>query len=715
MKLPELKTKFKNKYVIRIIAGVLVVAMVGTGVSVSSVYAAKNTSTKAATESVAEDTEGTEGKEDVAEEDSEDVEESLKSTIKNSITINEKEIGKEETVYIIADSAGTPKETIVSDHLINNDDKETLEDASNLKDIKNVKGDETFSQNGNKLTWNAGGNDIYYQGTSTEEAPITETITYYLDGKKITPEALAGKSGKVTVRFDYTNNEMVETEIEGKKTRVCVPFMAISGMVLDDSFSDIQVTNGKVVADGNTNVVVGYTLPGLKSSLDVEDKDFDSKLSIPDYFEFTANVENFELGMTMTAVVNATNFVSAQGEDSFSSVGDLLDTLTDATSQLQDGSATLAEGVDTLKSKMGEFSSGVGTLQDGIQKYTDGAATVAVGIGSLKSGINSLTDGVPALTSGVQQLKDGSASALDGATQLKGAADQLATGAGTLNTSVGTLVDTVTGMGTTLDASKTDAKTEFESKAGMTYDQATAMVTQLQQNQTDLINGIVATAGAGGDATALVTQLATVNATLSQLQTGIAQVNGANLALDGVKAKLSTPEMLNNLNALKSGAGDLSANMTTFASKMGELSTGLTTLDAGLGELNQKAGALGTGATQLKNGVNQLANGASELVSNNASLKDGAAKLADGTGALTDGVNQLDDGAHELADGIVTFNEEGIEKILNSYTGDLEPLMERIQAILDAGTDYQSYTDIAKGVNGSVKFIYKTDAIKAED
>ena len=37
MKLPELKSKFKNRYAIRIIAGVLVVTLVATGSSVYSV------------------------------------------------------------------------------------------------------------------------------------------------------------------------------------------------------------------------------------------------------------------------------------------------------------------------------------------------------------------------------------------------------------------------------------------------------------------------------------------------------------------------------------------------------------------------------------------------------------------------------------------------------------------------------------------------------
>jgi len=118
------------------------------------------------------------------------------------------------------------------------------------------------------------------------------------------------------------------------------------------------------------------------------------------------------------------------------------------------------------------------------------------------------------------------------------------------------------------------------------------------------------------------------------------------------------------------------------------------------------------GAAQLANGASQLANGAATLVGNNEALKNGAAQVTDATGQLTDGVGTLQDGAHQLADGIVEFNESGIEKIVNSYNGDLKPLLERMQAVLDAGADYQTYTDIADGVNGSVKFIYKTTAIK---
>ena len=173
MKLPELKKKFTKKYVIRIIAGVLVVGMVGTGVSTANVFAAKT-----AQEST-ESTESTEKDSKKSDTKDSDAESKLKDALDDSIKFSEKEIGKEETVYVLADSTGKERKVIVSDHLINDGNKDTIEDASDLKDIENVKGDETFKQDGSKLTWQADGNDIYYQGTSTKDTGIPDNYLFF--------------------------------------------------------------------------------------------------------------------------------------------------------------------------------------------------------------------------------------------------------------------------------------------------------------------------------------------------------------------------------------------------------------------------------------------------------------------------------------------------------------------------------------------------------
>ena len=79
-------------------------------------------------------------------------------------------VSKEETVYVNANADGSEDQITVSNWLKNAGTEKNLQDESELKDIKNVKGDEEFTQSGNKLTWQTDGEDIYYQGTTTIDA-----------------------------------------------------------------------------------------------------------------------------------------------------------------------------------------------------------------------------------------------------------------------------------------------------------------------------------------------------------------------------------------------------------------------------------------------------------------------------------------------------------------------------------------------------------------
>ena len=399
MKLPELKEKLKSKYIVRVVAGVLTIALVGTGIGATAVFAEKNST------AVTAEADSTTG----SSKDADDIADKLM----DSVSLKDNDADKDESVYLISDANGNVNKTIVVDHLKNKDKKDTLEDASNLSDIENVKGKEKFTQSGDKLTWQAGGKDIYYQGTATEEPPVTQKVTYYLDGKEISPEDLAGKSGKVKIRFDYTNTTSYTETVNGEKQTVSVPFAAITGLVLGDGFENIEVTNGKAEVSDSSSVVLGYALPGLKDSLGIKDKDLDGDVNIPEYMEMTADVENFSMPAAMTFVVNASDYVSTDGIDT-SDLDDMINDLKDASTQLQDGSKTLAEGTDTLadglstlQSKLGTFASGVGTLQNGLKTYTDGVSTLSGGLNKLNSNVPTLSNGITTLNSSAKSLNDG--------------------------------------------------------------------------------------------------------------------------------------------------------------------------------------------------------------------------------------------------------------------------------------------------------------------
>lgn len=321
----------------------------------------------------------------------------------------QQKISKDETVYVLTGADGSVKKIIVSDWLKNELGSASVADKSDLSDIENVKGDESYTINGDNMTvWDAQGNDIYYQGNIQKELPVGLSVRYYLDGKSVSPEELKGKSGKVTIRFDYENRQYETVQINGVSQRIYVPFAMLTGMILDnDTFQNVQITNGKLVNDGDRTVVVGLAFPGLQENLNLSRDD----LSIPDSVEITADVTNFSLGMTVTLACN----------DLFSQLGDVdltsldstsaLDQLTGAMDQLLNGSSALYEGLSTLLDKSGELVSGVeelaqgaAAIKSGADSVDDGAAQLKAGLADLSSGLNTLSANSEALNSGAKQV-----------------------------------------------------------------------------------------------------------------------------------------------------------------------------------------------------------------------------------------------------------------------------------------------------------------------
>lgn len=685
MKNVELKKRFKNKYVIRVAAGAVTIAVLGTGVSGAyAVHAEKAAQTEEAT------------KEENTEEETEETEEvqnELLDALSGDKTEAE-EAGKEETVYVIAKADGSADDVIVSEWLKNKDGSDTLKDASDLKDITNVKGDETFTQNGDEITWDAQGNDIYYQGTTEKELPVTEKITYYLDGKEMKPEEIAGKSGKVTIRFDYTNHEKTTQVVDGEEHEVYVPFTVMTGMILPEDYSNVEVTNGKVISDGSKKVVVGVAMPGLKDSLQIEDGDLDTDVEIPDYVEITADVENFSLDMTMSVIMNDL-LGSADLDEAFdlTELEDSINTLSDSSKKLVDGSSELAEGLDTLKSSMKEFASGVNTLKSGVTSYTNGASEINKGAAALSSGINSMSQGVSSLTSAL-----GTAMSDSEKQEVAAQADQAVESAF---------------AGGMSDAVAAQASQQFA--ATMTSDATVSMIYQGLRNSelyTSLydaacaqqIQGIMASMGVD-QATAQAAFAA--NGGPAQVQ---AVVEGK---LQTLASTVASGIAENGKSAMGASVADACKTAAKTAAESAAIS-GAEGAKAQIAAQLQQSGLM-EGVAQLQSGANQLAQGSSTLVSNNNALVSGANALAEATSQLADGVDKLESGSNELTEGMAKFDEEGIQKLVDAYDGDAKALLNKLTAVVEAGRDYQTFTKVSDGTKGTVKFILRTEAVKADE
>ena len=208
-----------------------------------------------------------------------------------SLPLNTKALSKEETVYGKLDSNGIIKNVFVNEHLINNDKLDTINDYTELKNILNLNGDETYDLKDSKIIWNANENDIFYQGNYEGTLPINLNITYKLDGKEMKASDMLGKSGKVEIIVKYTNNDKHNMFINGKYETIYTPFVITFGTSIDEKNNqNITINNGKVVSNGTKNFIVGLSTPGLYESLKV------SNLKGLDTIKISYDTTSFELG-----------------------------------------------------------------------------------------------------------------------------------------------------------------------------------------------------------------------------------------------------------------------------------------------------------------------------------------------------------------------------------------------------------------------------------
>ena len=346
-------------------------------------------------------------------------------------------VSKEETVYVNATAEGEVKDITVSDWLKNSGSAEgDVSDVSDLEGIKNVKGDESFTQDGDKVTWSTDSSDIYYQGTSNKELPVDMKIKYYLDDQEITPDELAGKSGHLRMEVSYTNKSKKTVKVDDKDVEVYSPFVMVTGMILSsDNFSNVTIDNGKVISDGDKEMVVGVAVPGLKASLDLSD-DLSDKIDIPEGFTMEADVTDCSMENTFTmAVTDLLSSLNLDESDDLDDLQDSLDELDDAAVKLVDGSKDLYDGTKELYDGTKDLKDGTSQLYDGATDLDDGAKELADGTDTLYDGTKELDDGAKTLNTGAGELYDGTSQLYSGTKTLYDGTRTLYGGASTLASS----------------------------------------------------------------------------------------------------------------------------------------------------------------------------------------------------------------------------------------------------------------------------------------
>ena len=598
----------------------------------------------------------------------EDTENTSAASSQAAETTEQKKPSKDETVYVLANADGSVKKIIVSDWIKNNGGK-TVSDKTELSDIKNVKGDESYVMDtDNMREWNADGKDIYYQGTISKALPVDLKVSYELDGKPVSAESLAGKSGKVTIRFDYTNNQYKNVSIDGKNTKIYVPFVMLTGLLLDnDIFTNVEISNGKIINDGDRIIAVGFALPGMQENLNLSR----DKVDIPDFVEITADVNNFALSNTLTVAANS--IISDLDVSKLDSADDLQASLTElssAMSKLLDGSSELYGGLSELLLKSNELISGVDKLANGASALSDGAAALSAGLSKLVSNNDTLN-------AGAKQVFD---------TLLSAVSQKLKDNGITVDTL--TVENYKTVIGGLLENPTDSQKAELINIADAALNAKLSAI-GVPQDYYGAVKVLLANKLNSGE-----TQESAMAEIAAMLQNISDPQNKAAIGEAEAYAKSEDGKQIINACCLKLANQTLEPTVKEAVAQLDSYN-----------EFYKGVLAYTAGTKQAYDGSTELKNGAKEL-------SDGANALKSGSSQLVGGVQQLTDGSKRLADGLKEFNEKGISKLTSLAGDDLGSLVTRIKATVEVSRDYKSFAGIADGTDGDVKFIYRTDEIK---
>ena len=647
--------------------------------------------------------------------------------------------GKNETVYVITDGNGE-RTTYVSSWLRNPNGDSVLNDVSDLSGIEVVRGAaEIGSDNQGQITWNANGDDVYYRGISNDLLPVDVHVTYELDGEEITENELIGKSGHLTINISYENNmsEQVVAD-DGSEYTIYMPFVMTTGMLLDNStYTNIEVTNGESVNDGERTYVIGIGFPGLYDSLGLDTIDLDdplveehiSEMDIPSEVTVECDVSDYnELSvLTVASVLNLdeieTNVNTDEINEKIDEITDGMRSLVDGSEQLYEGVSALSDGAVNLNSGASAVAEGAASLADGARALSNGTSELTGGAQALQNGISQVNDGATSLNAGLAQVQNSIPALQNGVTDLNNGASQLSQGASALSTGVDTLYSELTSEQSQAQIrALVEGSSNFASSLSA-LDQAlgNSMSPEQAQALQNAISYLTVYASSIDDPTAVASinaliqayssmanSLGQVRSSVSALNEGYSDINDGIAQLGGKFGEVANAvaSIQSGASSLAAGASQVSNGLNTLNNSTGALANGISQLSAGASALNNGTTQLVNGAQSLSSGVSEVNNGAQALASGAASLSDGANSLADGTSQLADGVDALLDGAGRLEEGLNEFNEQAVDR-LTDLISNLVPVTDRFEALREYSSTYESFSGTPSGVEDSVVFVFK--------
>ena len=673
---------------------------------------------------------------------------------------------KDESVYVKADAAGTPTEKTVEVVLKKIEGSDPIEDRSNLREIKNTEGNEEYTEAGEgRYLWQNNGEDIHYKGKSDQALPVNVRITYYLEGQEVSAEKIAGKTGKVKIRFDYENN-------------TDVPFMVLSAAMLPaDVFSDVEVTNGRLMDLGDQKAVIGFAFPGLMDTLKLVDYEPTEEVELPEYVEIEARAEDFALDFT-ASVVSTGLFEDLEDKDleDLDKLPDDMDELTDASTEIRDAAQELADGGS-------EFGDYLSQYFDGLSQLSEGTDSLDQGLTLLSQNISKISEGSKGLQSGLDQIdqslakvdlsalsspeskkaSEAAQAALESIGENSAALKEKLTAVGTNLETVQTFVEDVNAyIGQVQDLQKAIEELPAPDLAAADYengwterlnDEAASQAKEKAQEAADDVRDSIIEIVEGSSfpddlglteeqKAQIITQIVesidenkvTVNeedieisldAAFGEIRDGIQkEAEGQRNTLRDVSLKIAepsvpdlealSPEKMEEITQIIGNMEQSLAVIGAYAEGMSQTASGLTELSSALTQLKAGVSQLSGGSAQLTKGLGLFEKALEAATEGSAQLSSAMKTVSSAGGELGSAFWQLVDGMNEFADGIAEFDEEGIQSLAELAGPEYKDVIRGVRAARDAEHSYTNFSGICDGQKGSVRFIIETEEINKD-
>lgn len=623
---------------------------------------------------------------------------------------------KTETVYTFISEDGEIEKTLVSSWIHNDNGIKNIKEKLDLNDVENVKTEEEPLVKGDEYTWSVEGKDVYYQGTTDKKLPVNVSLSYELDGKKISAKDLAGKSGHLKTTVSFKNNESKTVNIQGKKVTIHPAFLAGGLMNFDNEiFTNVKCSQGTLVNDGDKEMMMFAAVPGLENTLKTADlQSIIDKIDLSDDVVIEADVKNYEaphlyVAMTDDFDVDDIEEISQISEltDGVSELSKAADELSDGSGKLVDGTTQLKDGIapltssgsqiDQLKDAFKLLDDGSGKLRDGITEYTDGVSQLNDGVQSLDQitgGISQLHD---AFTEG-SELKKGTSSLAAGLSQIEKkldtmdpssiqGLDQKIAGYKDQLDSMSQLIKKDNGTVDTLSASLSQMSGLLDQSAAAFSEQLNTIVGSMNQTiaannaATEQNNAMIASLQDQVSAanSSLDSSRGTIGSAISAIDAAIAKSGDEDGSLAAAKASLqSAQSSIPSININGNFAGYSALDPSGLASAIGALQQTMAQMQQGIDQAKSAMAGLQSDLDTAKTALTGFASEIEEL--KNSPIFQG---LTPQISALKQGISQAAAGAKALDASVSEKLEPASKTLLDQADAGIKQLQQGSKTLND--------------------------------